>query len=156
MANQSDPEQCETMASLFEGADWTEESTVFGKGVFDLGNGGRPLWFRLDPNGSRYFQVTLTFPQYNLQIDEYKVSDSDQESLESPGESEEEDLNSPDNGFGAESAGPSREYNPNDDNRTAANKRRVYAAKFNVHVGHLVLQQFYVFGFVDVDRTTDL
>jgi len=151
-ARRSDPKQCEAIASLFEGEDWTEESAVFGaEGAFDLGNGGRPLWFRLDPNGSRYVQVTLMLPRYNLLLDEHKDSDSDQESLESPDGSEEEASKSPDDGFGTESAEPSREYNRNEDSRIAADCiRRVYAAKLNVHVGHLVLRQFYVFGFVDV------
>jgi len=154
-AERSDPEQRAAMASWFIGADWAEESTVAGEGAFDLGNGGRPLWFRLDPRESRYVQVTLMLPRYSRQLDKDKVGDSDEESLESPDGSEGEAIKSPDDGFGTESAEPGREYIRNDDGRTATDKRRVYAAKFNVHVGHLVLRQFYVFGFVDVDRTVD-
>ncbi|XP_060871971.1 uncharacterized protein LOC132946145 [Metopolophium dirhodum] len=155
MLEGSDPEQRAAMASLFDGAEWAEESAVAGEGAFDLGNGGRPLWFRLDPTESRYVQVTLTLPRYNRQLDKDKDGDSDDESLESPDGSEEEVIKSPDDGFGTESAEPGREFNRNDDGRTATDKRRVYAAKFNVHVGHLVLRQFYVFGFVDVDTTVD-
>ncbi|XP_022175737.1 uncharacterized protein LOC111037460 [Myzus persicae] len=154
-AELSDPEQRAAMESRFEGADWAEESADAGEGAFDLGNGGRPLWFRLDPNGSRYVQVTLMLPRYNRQLDEDKDGVSDEESLESPDGSEEEAFKSPDDGFGTKLAEPGREHNRNNDDRTATDKRRVFAAKFNVHVGHLVLQQFYVFGFVDVDKSAD-
>jgi len=155
----SDPEQRAAMESSFEGAEWAEESAVAGEGAFDLGNGGRPLWFRLDPTESRYVQVTLMLPRYNRQLDKDKDGNSDEESLQSPDGSEEESIKSPDDGFGTESAEPGRRTdglkNRNDDGRTATDKRRVYVAKFNVHVGHLVLRQFYVFGFVDVDITVD-
>lgn len=156
MAERSDPEQRAIMTSWFEEADWAEKSADAGEVAFDLGNGGRPLWFRLDPKESRYVQATLMLPRYNRSLDKYKDGDSDEESLESPDGSEEEAIKSLDGGFGTESAEPAgREYNRNDDGRTTTDKRRVFAAKFNVHVGHLVLRQFYVFGFADVDRTVD-
>jgi len=154
-AEQPDPEWRAEVESWFEGADWIEESADTGEGAFDLGNGGRPLWFRLDPKGSRYVQVTLMLPRYNRQLDKDKDGDSDEESLESPDGSEEEAIKLPGDGFGMELAELGREYNRNYDGSTTTDKRRVYAAKFNVHVGHLVLRQFYVFGFVDVDRTVD-
>lgn len=151
MAERSDSEQRAIMTSWFEEADWAEKSADAGEGAFDLGNGGRPLWFRLDPKESRYVQVTLMLPRYNRPLDKYKDGDSDEESLESPDGSDEEEIKSPDDGFGTESAEPGREYNRNDGGRTTTDKRHVYAAKFNVHVGHLVLRQFYVFGFADVE-----
>lgn len=40
----------------FGGPDWTELDG-HDRDVFDLGNGGRPLWFRLDPGDSRHVQV---------------------------------------------------------------------------------------------------
>ncbi|KAE9521533.1 hypothetical protein AGLY_018059 [Aphis glycines] len=176
MAERADQEQRVAMASQLEGEEWPVGPEKTEECAFDLGNGGRPLWFRLDPKGSRYVQVTLTLPRRNRQPNEDEdggsggsSSDDDEESLESPFGSieevsrspdgtEEEALKSPDGGFGTKSAEQNRDYVQNDDGRTATalpivTKRRVHAAKFNVHVGHSVLRQFYVFGFVDMDIT---
>ncbi|XP_025194823.1 uncharacterized protein LOC112594319 [Melanaphis sacchari] len=172
VAERVDPERRVAMASQFEGEEWVVESANTEKSAFDLGNGGRPLWFRLDPNESRYVQVTLTLPRHNRQLDENgggggcddeelleSPFESTEELLRSPGGAEEDFFKSPDGGFRTELAKLSRDFVRNDYGRTAtaliASKRRVYAAKFNVHVGHSVLRQFYVFGFVDVDKTVD-
>ncbi|XP_026807465.1 LOW QUALITY PROTEIN: uncharacterized protein LOC113550054 [Rhopalosiphum maidis] len=147
LAERADPKQRVAMASQFEGNEWTVEPAK--ESAFDLGNSGRPLWFRLDPKGSRYIQVTLTLPRRNRQPDEDGDGDGDdEESLESPGGAEEEALKSPNYGYGTESAKPGRTATA-----LIVSKRRVHVAKFNVHVGHSVLRQFYVFGFVDVDET---
>lgn len=176
VAERADQEQRVAMASqLLEGEEWTVGSGKTEECAFDLGNGGRPLWFRLDPKRSRYVQVTLTLPRRNRQPNENEgggsggsSSDDDEESLESPFGSieevlwspdgaEKEALKSPDGGFGTKSAELSRDYVQNDEGRIATalpivTKRHTHAAKFNVHVGHSVLRQFYVFGFVDMDN----
>lgn len=99
------------------GTNWT---TVLenGGGMFDLGNGGRPLRFRLDPGGARYVQVTFKPPR--------STSYDDDEPEENEPVSSDDDPHS----------GPDL-------------WSRVYAAKFNVHVGRTVLRRFYVFGFDD-------
>jgi len=174
VAEQADQEQRVAMISQFEEEEWTVGPEKTEECAFSLGNGGRPLWFRLDPKGSSYVQVTLTLPRRNRQPDENEDGggsgiDDDEESLESPfgsieevlrspGGAEEEALKSPDGGFETKSAELDRDYVQNDDGRTATTlpivtKRRAHAAKFNVHVGNSVLRQFYVFGFVNMDRT---
>lgn len=151
-AERADPERRAETVSRFE-SEWIAEPTTgggAGGAAFDLGNGGRPLWFRLDPNGSRYVQVTLTLPRRNrlpAAVDDGGGEDEDS----GGGAGEEEAFKSPrlDNGW-LNGADPDR------DNAAATVdfRRRVYAAKFNVHVGHSVLKRFYVFGFVDVDNSS--
>lgn len=109
-----------TTGSRFDGPDWKE---LGGGGGFDLGNDGRPLWFRLNPNGVRYVTVTFKPP--------------DNPTAELPPLMAQGDLSS-----------GTRETNLGPEGVKEIFWRHVYVAKINVHVGQLILRWFYMLGFV--------
>lgn len=117
-----------TASMEFDGPDWMGLLEDDGGGdVFDLGNGGRPLWFRLDSKDVRYVQVTFK-PQRATPVSTVEIlPDVDRHAV------------------------PARDVTPAVDysSSVVVFRRRVYAAKFNVHVGRSVLHQFYAIGFVD-------
>lgn len=107
--------------------DWTGLNGGADVGVFDMGNGGRPLRFRLDRNSSRY--VYVTFRPRAATAPVQARPDVQDGSARGPREDDDEDGFSP------------------------VFQRHAYAAKFNVYVGHSVLQRFFVLGFVDEKPT---
>lgn len=123
--------------------EWKSLDDISGD-IFDLENNGKPLWFHLDANGVHYIQVTFNPPlsQFSTPVQALHVSSSP-----------------------LRSSDPSHLTNPlrltSDPLQTLTQiyedysspviifRRRVYVAKFNVHVGKSVLRRFYVIGFID-------
>jgi len=121
----------ETTTLEFDEPDWVRLEDD-GRDVFDLANGGRPLWFHLDSNGVRHVQVTFRpFPE-NV-----------------PPVSTRESLADDDRPVPETTAHVTRLAVVGRSSSVVVFRRRVYAAKFNVHVGQFVLHRFHVLGFVD-------
>jgi len=116
-----------TTAMEFDEPDWVLLEDE-GRDVFDLANGGRPLWFHLDTNGVRNVQVT--FRPCAETVPPGPVRDT----LEM-----------------TEHVGPAVVVDRS--SSIVIFRRRVYAAKFHVQVGHVVLHRFHVLGFVDETST---
>lgn len=110
----------------FDGPDWT---TGLDGGAFDLGNGDRPLWFRLKPRAVRYVEVTFKPPDHRAAGTAVAVpKDKSRRAA-------------------AKDLAGSHETDPGGADEILF-WRRVYVAKINVHVGQSVLRWFYVLGIV--------
>lgn len=118
-----------TETSDFDVPDWVGLEDD-GRDVFDLANGGTPLRFHLDPNGAHHVQVTFRPSPEKVWPD--ILTDDDRPVSET-----------------TERVGPAVV----DRSGSVVFQRRVYAAKFNVHVDHIVLHRFHVLGFVDMAPT---
>lgn len=144
-------------ALRLDGPEWTSLGDISGD-VFDLENDGKPLWFYLDANGVHYVQVTFNPPlsQFSApvpsQYEHARSSTRSSDPSRSSGPLHSSDpsrLTSDPLRSTSDPSRPLTQIYEDYSSPVIIFRRRVYVAKFNVHVGKSVLRRFYVIGFID-------